>query len=316
MRSAWAIKYPPAEIPACFSRRESFDSESHDWPNRATSRFVATRELEWHVQDSGCGPPLLLVHGTGSASHSWRDVAPLLARRFRVIVPDLPGHGYTSAPAFAGFTLPSMAASVRDLLYAMGATPCMVAGHSAGAAVMVSMALSQYIAPRVLISINGALLPLTGVPRWVFSPMAKLLARSPLVPQLVARRAANRKAIERLIADTGSKLDPAGIRLYQRLVRQPSHVAAALSMMANWDLESLARDIPKLRVPLKLLAASNDRTISAADAQRVRALVPSAEVIRLDGLGHLAHEESPQLVADEIVRIAVEAGVLSSRDAP
>ena len=66
-----------------------------DWPNRDASRFVEAGGLRWHVQVMGTGPVALLVHGMGASSHSWRDVAPLLASRFTVIIPDLPGHAFT-----------------------------------------------------------------------------------------------------------------------------------------------------------------------------------------------------------------------------
>ena len=62
-----------------------------------------------------------------------------------------------------------------------------VVGHSAGAAILARMALDGFIAPDVLISVNGALLPLRGMPACLFSPMAKILARSQFVPRFVAR---------------------------------------------------------------------------------------------------------------------------------
>ncbi|MFZ4410973.1 MAG: alpha/beta fold hydrolase, partial [Paracraurococcus sp.] len=80
-----------------------------DWPNRPTSRLVAAGGLRWHVQVAGTGPVLLLVHGTGAATHSWRDLLPLLARHFTVVAPDLPGHGFTERPRAEGLSLPGMA---------------------------------------------------------------------------------------------------------------------------------------------------------------------------------------------------------------
>jgi magnesium chelatase accessory protein len=144
--------------------------------------------------------------------------------------------------------------------------------------------------------------------------VARLLARSSVVPRLVARRATHTSAVERLIADTGSCLDRQGIELYRRLVSRPRHVAAALSMMANWDLQTLARDLPQLRAPLRLLTADGDRTIPASDAVRVQGLLPAARIVSLGNLGHLAHEERPAEVADVLMRLAVEAGVLARQD--
>ena len=53
-----------------------------DWPNRDASIFVEAAGIRWHVQRMGEGPPLLLIHGTGAATHSWRGLLPLLAQHF------------------------------------------------------------------------------------------------------------------------------------------------------------------------------------------------------------------------------------------
>ena len=82
------------------------------WPNRDASRTVRAAGLDWHVQVAGAGPVLLLAHGTGAATHSWRGMVPLLARHFTVVAPDLPGHGFTQAPANARMSLPGMAAAL------------------------------------------------------------------------------------------------------------------------------------------------------------------------------------------------------------
>jgi len=275
-----------------------------------TGRRIFAGGLEWHVEEAGSGPVMLLLHGTGSTAHSWRDLAPWLAAQFRVVVPDLPGHGRTSSPEFAGFALPAMAAALADLLSAIDAPPALVVGHSAGAAILVRMALDGRICPRALISVNGALLPFNGIARFLFAPLARLLARNSVVPRWVASRAADPVAVERLIADTGSRLDATGIELYGQWARCPRHVSAALSMMANWDLQTLVADLPRLEVPLKLLVASGDRTIPPSQAQAVRTLLPSARIIALGDLGHLAHEERPLKVSDIIFRVAREAGVL------
>lgn len=292
------------------SRAAAFQRAAQGWPNRDHSRFVSAGGLTWHVQEFGSGPTLLMIHGTGAATHSWRELAPLLAPRFRVIAPDLPGHGFTDAPPFNEFSLPSTALAVAELLRALDVRPAMAVGHSAGAAILIRMTLDRAIDPRLLVSVNGALLPLTGIPGWTFAPLARLLARSSAVSQFVARRIMGPSTVKRLVADTGSSLDASGLALYQALAQRPEHVSAALSMMANWDLRSLANDLPRLRAPLVLLTASGDRAIAPEQAQRVRALLPSAQARSLGPLGHLAHEEHPGEVAQLLLRLAMENGVL------
>ncbi len=102
-------------------RPSSWEKEGQDWPNREFSRFVDAAGLTWHVQVMGSGPAILLVHGTGAATHSWRDLAPLLARHFTVVAPDLPGGGGTPLAAGIGAAL-----TLADAVRRKGETPALV----------------------------------------------------------------------------------------------------------------------------------------------------------------------------------------------
>jgi len=277
------------------------------WPHREATQFVEAAGLRWHVQRmgpaGGAAPKLLLIHGTGASTHSWRGLAPLLAAQFDVLAVDLPGHGFSGMPAAnRTMSLPGMASALGALLAALDFAPAVVVGHSAGAAIGARMCLDGSIAPEALVGINGAWLPLAGAAGRFFSPLAKLLALNPVVPRLFSWRAGEPAAVQRLIDGTGSKLDAEGIALYARLVRSPGHVAGALAMMANWDLTPLAAELPRLRPALLLIVGSNDLTLPPAQARRVAALVPSARTVTLPGLGHLAHEEQPQQVAHAILQ--------------
>ena len=286
-----------------------WERDGADWPNRSASRFVSAGGFRWHVQIMGDGPVLLMLHGTGAATHSWRDLMPLLARDFSVISPDLPGHGFTATPAAAQMSLPGMARAVAALLKVLGVEPQVAVGHSAGAAILARMCLDGLIAPRALISLNGAMLPLANMPSEIFAPLAKLMVSLPLVPTIAARQAGKPASVERLISSTGSTIDAEGTKFYRRIVANPGHVNVALVMMANWGLRDLARDLPKLKVPLTIIVGSGDRTIPPADAQRLRRLLPGAAVVSMPGLGHLAHEEQPEQTA-ELIREA--AGVVAA----
>lgn len=294
----------------------SWERDGADWPNRGASRFVRASGLRWHVQQMGSGPTLLLVHGTGAATHTWRGLAPLLAPHFTLIAPDLPGHGFTEAGLAGNFSLPGMARALGGLLDALGTAPALAAGHSAGAAILARMCLDGRIAPHGLVSLNGALLPLQGPPSEFFSPLAKLLARIPLVPRLFALHATlDREVATRLIRDTGSTIDPAGLALYARLMRRPGHAASALRMMANWDLRPLGQDLRRLRPALLLIVGSNDRAIAPGNAAKLSRMVPGSSVVTLPGLGHLAHEERPDEVASLILQLARTTDVLPGHDA-
>ncbi|WP_405241951.1 alpha/beta fold hydrolase BchO [Lentisalinibacter salinarum] len=287
-----------------------WDIDGRDWPNRQTSHFAEAGGIRWHFQRAGDGPVALLLHGTGASAHSWRDLLPELAREFTVVAPDLPGHGFTTAAADDGYSLPGMAGAVASLLASLDVSPRLVVGHSAGAAIALRMVLDGRIHPDAVVSINGALLPFRGLPGQLFSPAARLLARLAFVPRLVARRAADPDAVTRLLRDTGSRVDDEGVALYRRLISSPAHVAATIAMMSRWDLAPMIREYPELAVPLLLVVGEQDGTVAPHEAERVARLVPGARVERLAGLGHLAHEEEPERVAELIIGFArsVEAG--------
>jgi magnesium chelatase accessory protein len=281
-----------------------WNRDGSDWPNRNASTFVEAAGIRWHVQRMGEGTSLLLIHGTGAATHSWRGLLPVLAQHFNVIAPDLPGHGFTQSPPSHRLSLPGMAADLARLLVAIDVKPAVTVGHSAGAAILARMCLDGRIAPRLLVSLNGAFMPFGGAANHLLSPLAKLLVLNPVVPRVFAWQASNPNAVERLIANTGSSIDDRGIALYRKLVRRSAHVAAALRMMANWKLEPLLHDLPRLATMLVLVAATNDRSISPVVAQQVQEILPQAIIERVPALGHLAHEEQPRLIADLVLEYA------------
>lgn len=275
------------------------DRDGRDWPNKGTSRFVEAAGLRWHVQVLGKGPPLLLIHGTGASTHSWRHLIPLVSPLFTVYAPDLPGHAFTQAPANSkGYTLPAMASGIAALMDALGVKPVLIAAHSAGAAIAVRACVDRLVHPCAIVAINGALVPFGGMAGEFFSPLAKILVTQSWVPRLMTWRAGRRGAVEKLLRDIGSDLAAEDVEFYARLFQNEGHVAATLSMMAYWDLAPLARDLSLLRTPLVLVAGENDKAIAPADAERVAQSVPHAQVVRLSGVGHLAHEENPKAIAD------------------
>ena len=291
------------------NERPDWEKDGRDWPNRDSSAFIKVAGLIWHVQRMGDGPTALLLHGTGASTHSWRGLAPLLAEEFDVIAPDLPGHGFTQAPTFAQLTLPRMARLLRGLLADVDVKPDVVIGHSAGAAIAIQMCLSNLIEPKVIISLNGAILPFRGSAGHVFPLMAKMLFLNPLVPRVFAMGASDRRRVERLIEGTGSRIDNDGLEHYARLFGNPSHVAGTLGMMANWDLPELQRVLHRLQTPLVLVAGDEDKAVPPSDAFEVKALAKHAEVVKLRGLGHLAHEEDPGQIAELVREIAEQRGV-------
>jgi magnesium chelatase accessory protein len=289
----------------------NWDTDGRHWPLRQLSSFIETPRLRWHVQCAQNPNPqaksVLLLHGTGASTHSWRHLIPLLRDHYTVIAIDFPGHGFTSMPHDSDvatlFSISGMTAGVAELLTQIQLKPDIVVGHSAGAAVACTLTLNGHFQPQHLVSLNGALLPLDGVSGQIFSPLAKVLTKAPWVPELFAWQAARPSVLQKLLQGTGSKLDSEGTKLYQTLISNPSHAQAALHMMAYWDLHTFWERLRTLQDPLTLIVGSQDWIVPPSVAYRVAETLPhlrSQDIISLPNLGHLAHEEQAQWVADEI----------------
>jgi magnesium chelatase accessory protein len=273
-----------------------------DWPHARHGRLLEVGGQRWHVQQwpRARAPRVLLLHGTGASTHSFRTLAPLLAAGpdgAEVLVPDLPGHGHSGPAPGGDWSLPGLARQLAALLKARRFAPDLAVGHSAGAAILAQALLHEGLHAGALVALNGAFLPFGGVAAPLLSPLARLLYVVPGVPGLFSSRAADPAVVRRLVEGTGSRLDDEGLALYGRLMQTPSHTRAALAMMAHWDLVPLLRALPGLPCPLHLVVGGNDRAVAPSQAGRVAALVPGATLERLTGLGHLAHEEAPERVA-------------------
>lgn len=276
-----------------------FERDGRDWPNRDSSRFVDAAGIRFHVQIMGQGAPLLLLHGTGASTHSWRDVMPKLANRFTLIAPDLPGHGFTRFASSRDLSRVGMANAVSALLRVLDFAPVRAVGHSAGAAILLEIVTKKIAAIPDLVSLNGAFFPVSGLGGQFFSPLAKIITGFGFIPRLVTAMV-DKRSVEKLLRDTGSEIDRRGIALYELLFSSEAHVAGTLKMMAEWTLTDTENQLRSLSSRLHLVKTLGDRTVPPAMADRVAALAPYAHLITIPRLGHLAHEEHPELAAQII----------------
>jgi magnesium chelatase accessory protein len=272
------------------------------WPHAQHSQFIQAGGIQWHVQIMGQGPVLLLLHGTGSGSFSWRGLMPLLSAHFQVIAPDLPGHAFTSRGPEGSLSMQGMSEGLRALLLQLNVTPSIIGGHSAGAAIAVNMLLQQRaLSQTQLIGFNPAWLPLPGLPSLIFRPAAKLAALNPVSAWATAKLASKPAMIEKSIVQTGSHLDAEGLALYQSVFSHSGHVHSVLNMMAAWQLDTLSKSLPQLQNKVSILVGMQDQTVPPSMAHEACKLMPQARVFEQHGLGHLAHEEDPAGTAQLIL---------------
>lgn len=272
------------------------------------STFIDVAPHRWHVQRFGLGPSLVLLHGAGGATQSFRELAPLLASHFDVVLMDFPGQGFTRLGTRQRSGLAHTTQDISALLTALDVTPSIIVAHSAGAAVALSLAETRSDLP--VVGINPALGPFEGVAGWLFPALAKFLALNPLVPGIFARLSQSEGRVQGLLASTGSRLDPAGTALYQRLIRDRNHVDGTLLMMASWSVNALLDRLPHISAPVLFLLGTRDGAVPNRVAENAAARLPNAKVQKFQDEGHLLHETAPQGVARAIFKFARETRVL------
>lgn len=278
-----------------------WETAKDHWPNAGYSRFVESRPHIWHVQEMGEGPTILLLHGAGGASHSWRDLMPLLAQDFHCVAIDLPGHGFTNIGRKQRCGIDMMAEDVMALAEHEGWQIDAIVGHSAGAALGFRM-LQTGCSPRgTIVGLNAALGNFPGLAGVIFPMMAKMLTFNPLTANIVSS-ATTPQSIKRLIEGTGSTLDPRGLALYHELVATRSHVDGALTMMSQWKLDGVLARLPDVLQKALLIVGENDTAVPPITSESAAAKLPHAKVMRIEKLGHLAHEEAPDQIAPLITR--------------
>lgn len=263
-----------------------------DWPFKAQSSLISTGRHRFWVADTGPknAAALLLLHGTGASNHSFRRTIPGLSETYRVITPDLPGHGCSAKGFSRRLGLDAMAQDLWTLLDTLGVQPQAIIGHSAGAAVGLRMAELRPV-PQV-IGLNAALGEFDGAAAFLFPIIAKGLATLPFASSAITAFFGRPGTVERILTGTGSPLEPEGRAQYLKLVRDPDHITGALGMMADWKLQGLLNRLPETKTKVTLIASEGDRAVPAKVSIDAAKRIPGATLHLLPKLGHLAHEET------------------------
>jgi pimeloyl-ACP methyl ester carboxylesterase len=259
--------------------------------------------VELFANDVGAGPPVVLLHGQPGNGGDWGPVIGRLRDRFRLIAPDRPGYGRTGGRA-VGFT--DNAALVVALLDRLGIDSALVVGHSWASGVALAAAI------RFPQRVEGLVLAAPVSPDIPPSALDRLLAR-PRVGAASVRAGFG-------AAGLGLALPPVR-SLAHRAVRElsPEQVAATA---AEWrtagvwksfyaeqrflvsELPTLAPQVRGLAMHTTILYGARDRIAPPAHALSLRRSLQNAQLVSADRAGHMLPQQTPELVAEAIVRAA------------
>ena len=247
-------------------------------------------ELSLHFEESGAGPPVLLLHGLGSSGRDWDLVTPTLAAEHRLLVPDVRGHGRSGKPPGA-YSIPLFARDVAALCDHLGLSGLHVVGLSMGGMIAFQLAVDRPELLRSLVIINSGpdMVPRT-LRMWLLLKVRVALLRL-FGPAYLGRLLARRLFPK-----------PEQAELRQRLQtsigeNDPDAYLRATRGLIGW---TVLHRLAEVKCPVLCLASDHDYTPLAAKQAYVR-LLSDARLQELKDSGHAAPADQPEQVSAALI---------------
>jgi pimeloyl-ACP methyl ester carboxylesterase len=267
----------------------------------AESRFIRVRGLNIHYKVYGSGEPvMILLHGFGASTFSWREVVGPLSQIGTVIVYDRPAFGLTERPLkgeWVGqnpYSFEAQPDLLLGLMDALGVEKSILIGHSAGGTVSVQMALTYPERVSGLVLVDAAVFSGGGaLPGWLDwlkeTPQADRLG--PLLARTLEKRGDD--------FIRSSWHDPAGVT-EEVLAGYRKPLQVANWDRALWELTKAARPLnlpdrlSELNMSVLVMTGDDDRIVPTEQGIALSQKIPGAQLAIIANCGHLPHEERPE----------------------
>jgi pimeloyl-ACP methyl ester carboxylesterase len=269
------------------------------------SRTAKVDDVQLHYLTAGHGPTVILLHGFAQTSCMWRPIIPLLAEKFTVIAPDLPGIGDSSIPA-NGIDMKTSASRIHELARSLGGEKARVVGHDIGLMVAYAYA-AQFPAETEKLAVMDAFLP--GVEGWepiYNSPNVWHFRFNGPTPEALVK---GRERIyfeyfwNDLAADKTRSLPEADRKAYTEAYSRPGRMRAAWAYFASWP--QLAKDfaqLSKTKLTMPVLSIGGDKSLGNQLADQMKLVANDVTVVVLKDTGHWILEERPKETMDALMK--------------
>jgi pimeloyl-ACP methyl ester carboxylesterase len=254
--------------------------------------------------DEGSGEAIVLLHGLAGSSDTWRSLIGPLSRKYRVVAPDLLGHGNSTKPR-TDYSLGALSVLIRDVLNELGITRATFVGHSLGGGIAMQFVYQHpdYVQRLVLIN-SGGLGPDVGM----LLRLASLPGAELVLPIIAAKRLLDPgERVWSLMRKAGIQ-SPRGEEMwrhYRSLSDGPTRQAFLRTVRGVIDhrgqaVSALNRLNTRMNFPVMAIWGDRDAMIPVAHAYAAQQVRPDVRVEVLTDVGHFPHAERPAEVAELI----------------
>jgi pimeloyl-ACP methyl ester carboxylesterase len=280
-----------------YSRRAVRRFEAEDWARaEKPGHIVYLNGTGIHYVTAGRGPALVLIHGLGAYTFSFRHVIPDLARSFRVVALDLKGFGLSERPSSGDYTLSHQAELVRGLMDHLGIDRATVLGSSMGGVVAMRLAIAHPERVERLILVASASDVDLGRHTRGTAVLGRLL---PLVaPFTYYNRAFRKRTLQNGYYDPDLCTDDV-VEGYLRPGRICGYLRAVGNTMAAWRKDP-PLEPSSIGQPTLIIWGKADRLLPPSRGERLRDLIPNSRLVLLERAGHLLLEERPEAALEAI----------------
>ncbi len=266
--------------------------------------FLVVNGLRVYYQTQGSGPALLLLHGYPFGSYDFKDIAPVLAQQYRVIMLDWPGMGFSDKPHAPVYSFELYVAVLNALAAQLGVVEADIIAHDLGVSVaqeLLAQAASSRFRIRSIAFMNGGLFTDTYQPRWI----QRMLSQSPAWFGRLLSRHLGRASIETsVISVFGANTQPSADLLddYWELLnyqdgKQIAYLLGKLVFEKEKHQHRWLQAMQSTAIPLAYICGPADPNSGQHMAERFRQRLPHSPVFLLrDDIGHWPQLEAPQEV--------------------
>lgn len=250
--------------------------------------------IRLHYREQGQGRPLVLLHGFGASSFSWRRIMPALSGRCRVIAPDLKGFGLSQKPRDTGYAVADQAELIIDFMRRLDLQNVILGGHSFGGAValLTELTISETsespISGLILMDAAAYPQPLPAFFKILRTPLLNRLTLSLLPPAMLVR-----SMLKQSVYDPRTITEEM-VTGYSAGLAQPGAGWTALATARRIippNADTLPSLYPSISKPSLILWGAEDRITPLASGKRLAEALPSSRLTVFSSCGHMPQEE-------------------------